>query len=264
MNVENIHAVASSLLKRFFRVLTTPITISFDGNVGPGGQTTALFRRLERATSVRREQRRKLTSCISQDVQQGKTRRVVRSVERLNQVDRELELLESIQKESESSLRQGRSFVFSSAMLLESFRLCVARPEEGMHFILGVDLDGSLVGTQIVSFPYASRSIAGASGEHAATHAIAIKAHELDHRIIAIIHSHPGSEKEANHPSHIDMKTHETWEQTHKIVGGIWSRNGFLRWFTAGKAFHVRVIGSRINRIEENVWQLEETSDLEM
>ncbi len=258
------HSSNIRLGQRFRKLLTTPITISFVNAVGPVGESIAIAKRLERETSLRRDQRQVLTTSICNDVKRGNTKQVVRGLGRLDQIDSELELLGSIHQTSESTLHQRHSFVFSSAMLLESFRLCVAKPEEGMHFILGVDLDGSLVGTQIVSFPYASRSIAGASGVHEATHAIAIQAHEFGHRIIAIIHSHPGSGKGANHPSHVDMKTHETWEKTHDIVGGIWSRDGYLRFFSADKVFDARVIGSRIQRIEDHVWKIEETSDVEM
>ncbi|CAG0986214.1 hypothetical protein PHYC_02038 [Phycisphaerales bacterium] len=148
------------------------------------------------------------------------------------------------------------SFAFSSWLLRDSFRICTATPDEGMHFVVGVEIDGIVVGTSIQEFAYAERSPVRAAGVHRATHALTIDAAESGHRIVGILHSHPGYGPHANHASGTDLTTHRLWEQTAPLVGGIWSRSGHLRFFTAGRHAAVSVAGTHLEQIDEHNWKL--------
>lgn len=150
------------------------------------------------------------------------------------------------------------SFVFSSWLLRDSFRLCTATFDEGMHFVVGVELEGLLVGMSIAEFAYAERSSVRAAGSHRDTHRLAIDASESGHRIQAIMHSHPGFGPQANYPSATDIATHRLWERASPLVGGIWSRSGHLRFFTAGRPAAVTVVGTHLEQIDEDNWKLRE------
>ncbi|MBL8745382.1 MAG: hypothetical protein JNK58_03395 [Phycisphaerae bacterium] len=158
-----------------------------------------------------------------------------------------------------SAIKGGERYLFSSAMLRDSFTVCNETRDEGMHFILGIESDATLIGTEIVTFPYSHRSPGGAAGEHGATHRICVDAIESGHRLLAIVHSHPGSGPEANHPSSIDLRTQRLWEPGFGCIGGIWSRSGELRWFSAELEFEVEIKGTHLGPIGPNHWRLNTT-----
>lgn len=147
-------------------------------------------------------------------------------------------------------------YVFSSALLLESFRICTETEDEGMHFIVGMEVEGLIVGTHILEFPYDHRSIAGAAGNHLATHRICIDTYESGLRIVALVHSHPGSGTYANYPSSIDKRTQDLWNKTTMLIGGIWSRDGYLRW-SANHAFSVNIVGPHLRHLGGDLWEME-------
>lgn len=148
------------------------------------------------------------------------------------------------------------SFVFSSWLLRDSFRICTATADEGMHFAVGIKVEGLMVGVAIAQFSYAERSPVRAAGAHRDTHALTIDASESGHRIVGIFHSHPGHGPHANFPSGTDLTTHELWERASPLVGGIWSRSGHLRFFSAGRPFTIRVAGTHMEQIDAHQWKL--------
>lgn len=150
----------------------------------------------------------------------------------------------------------AQKYVFSSALLVESLHICTETRDEGMHFIVGMEIEDMLVGTHILEFPYDHRSIAGAAGNHLATHRICIDTYESGLRIVALVHSHPGSGTYANYPSSIDKRTQDLWNKTTMLIGGIWSRDGYLRW-SANHAFSVNIVGPHLRHLGGDLWEME-------
>ena len=148
-------------------------------------------------------------------------------------------------------------FVFSSAMLRESHAYCTQTADEWLHFIVGIEWDGVVIGTRILTFPYDQQSKAGALANHAATHKALIETSESGLQLVAIIHSHPG---QWNHHSATDTATHRSYEVCFDCIGGIWNRSGEIRFFSDALPFHVEVVGSDLRKVDDHVFQLEETS----
>lgn len=189
--------------------------------------------------------------------------RVRRCTDRLNnelQAVRSLETLAAAGRESNGTA----SFVFSSAMLRDAYLRCVETPEEGMCLILGIHVDDRYLATHVVGFPYEYRSVVGAAGRHEATHRICIQAREWQHEVLSLTHSHPGDGADSTFPSPTDLRTHQRWELGWTMIGGIWSRDGFLRFFSHQQRFEVEVVGANMRRIERNVWKLDATDASEM
>lgn len=77
------------------------------------------------------------------------------------------------------------------------------------------------------------------------------------------LHAHPGKGANANHPSGIDIQNHARLEQGgFRTVGGIFSRDGFVRFFSDKMPFRVVVSGKGVEDVGTNSWKLETTSDL--
>jgi proteasome lid subunit RPN8/RPN11 len=76
-------------------------------------------------------------------------------------------------------------------------------------------------------------------------------------QLTAYFHSHPGSGPEANHPSSVDLANQERLERGgFHTVGGIFSRDGYLRFFTRKLAFHITITGKGIDHVGQNLYQL--------
>lgn len=146
--------------------------------------------------------------------------------------------------------------VVSSLQLVESFRYCTECTDEGMHFLIGIDLDDSALVTGMRTFPYESRSAVHATADHNATHRIVRDTHNSGHRLLLIVHSHPGRGANANYRSSRDIECQRKWEPWNRQIGGIWSRDGFVRFFSWQLPFAVRVIGSHLEQVEDDLWRM--------
>ena len=158
---------------------------------------------------------------------------------------------------------KSNPFIFSSWMLLDSFHYCTECEDEGAHLIAGIDIEGidnfsTGIGTRLITFPYADKSIAHAQGLHHSTQKITIDAYEGSHRILALIHSHPGNGTWSNYPSLTDLNTQRLWEYTTRMIGGIWSRDGYLRFFSYQMPFKVYIEGSHLEKVSKYVYKLKE------
>lgn len=244
----------TSVSKALWRILNIEIKFPSRESTNVQVEATRISRRLGDALHKLRNQEAALRRGIQDSMRRNTANRMLSFSAKLSSVTRTIKIVESL---GVSRPPEVQVFAFSSAMLQESFRRCVEMPEEGMHFIAGIEVEGILVGTQIVPFPYEFRSFVGAAGVHEATHKICIEAHESGQKIIAIAHSHPGSGIGANYPSGIDRKTQSLWEHGRSIVGGIFSRDGYLRWYSNNVAFEINVMGNQIKRIDRDVWKLE-------
>jgi hypothetical protein len=114
----------------------------------------------------------------------------------------------SVPRDASPRLTSEPTLIVPSLLLRDSFRLATERPEEGMHFMASIEIDGVSVAVKIVEFPYTRRTVVGAAGDHRATHRAVIELLELGHRIGGLFHSHPGEGVAATHPSRIDFLTH--------------------------------------------------------
>ena len=71
-------------------------------------------------------------------------------------------------------------------------------------------------------------------------------------------HSHPGSSKQATHPSHIDLATARRWETGSSFLGAIFSEGGqVVRFFNHKQKSEVIVYGN-CQEVESNVFDLSE------
>ncbi|MGP8321429.1 MAG: hypothetical protein ACT6FE_03775 [Methanosarcinaceae archaeon] len=74
-------------------------------------------------------------------------------------------------------------------------------------------------------------------------------------------HAHPSSGINSNHPSDIDYSTQKRLESgNYKTIGGIFSRDGYLRFFTDKLEFKITILGKGVEHVSKNVYKLTEIS----
>jgi proteasome lid subunit RPN8/RPN11 len=149
-------------------------------------------------------------------------------------------------------------YIVSSLFLAESFRYLVKDPAEDMHFVTGCELGPVRVLERLVDFDKAERTAVRVSGNPASTHQALIGLEAKGHRLTAWMHSHPGVGAGATRPSSTDLDHQRRLEQgRYPAIGAIFSRDGWVRFFSAGTPFRVDVFGAGVRRANERVYQLD-------
>jgi proteasome lid subunit RPN8/RPN11 len=78
--------------------------------------------------------------------------------------------------------------------------------------------------------------------------------------LYALFHSHPGEGASHTRPSSIDLATHERYERRYPVVGCIFVRDGFLRFFRhSAEPFSITLFGTGIVPVaeDEHVYKIE-------
>jgi proteasome lid subunit RPN8/RPN11 len=149
-------------------------------------------------------------------------------------------------------------YIVSSLFLAESFRYLVRDPAEDMHFVTGCELGPVRVLERLVDFDKAERTTVRVAGKPASTHQALIGLEAKGHRLTAWMHSHPGLGAGATRPSSTDLDHQRRLEQgRYPAIGAIFSRDGWVRFFSAGTPFRVDVFGAGVRRADERVYQLD-------
>lgn len=236
-----------------WEALTTPLTWKPELDQAITSQAYELVQRHQR---VLNQAEKELSEKINGHVRARDPAGVLVTAQQLSEIVQKEQALDKAQTEDGPLPVATNVFVFSSMMLRDSYRYCTKTKEEGMHFILGIEVDGVGIGTRLVGFPCREKSIASASGDHLATHRICIDTHEYGHRVLGLLHSHPGKGKRANYPSSVDERTQELWERGFRMCFGIWSRDGFLRFFGSKLDCTIKVVGNYVENIEDDLFKL--------
>jgi hypothetical protein len=84
------------------------------------------------------------------------------------------------------------------------------------------------------------------------------------YQLTGVFHSHPGTGKGSVLPSGTDEKNQRKLEQAgYRCISGIFSRDGWIRFFTLNNPFKVAVKGKGVEHVEENLFRLTEHRDVQ-
>lgn len=126
--------------------------------------------------------------------------------------------------------------------------------KEEAGIITGLTLkDGTNVLTRLETLTYAKQTAARVSAHALATQKMLIILKERhDTELLATIHSHPGSGKDATTPSQLDIDTQERLETLgHRSLSIILAGASYVRFFTTGFEFKIAVHGKGYEILEE-------------
>jgi hypothetical protein len=164
----------------------------------------------------------------------------------------------------ESNLRTPTRFLISSLLLSESFRHVCPPPSrirpaingfrEEFHYATGLRSDPhTYVVTHIVPVKYSRQDAGGVRVTDASNISALAKLDELGLPLVMHFHSHPGFGRESNHPSLRDQAFQERLERGgHAAIGGIFSRDGFLRFFAGDVSrFCVEIHGNNVKKLSD-------------
>ena len=215
-----------------------------------------ILRSHENALGTAEQERMFLLAQLEKHTRRGNARIAAHYAEQLARVLHELEALKDLVPNQGFQNPGEAQFLFSSVYLIDSFELCTVRRAEGMHLIVGIEHEGIRIATKILEIPYSYRSEFGASADKKATIRANIESHEAGHKILGWIHSHPGNGILSNHPSPTDMDMQDHWEFHAQRIGGIWSRDKYIRFFSKRTPFEVQIKGNYVEQIDGSVFRI--------
>lgn len=158
---------------------------------------------------------------------------------------------------SEPAEADTTTYVMSSLFLHKCFKYLTRDPTEDLHIVTGVSLDGRFVLNEMLRLPDVKRSVAGAFSEanHVRKGLEVMQSFGL--RCGGLFHSHPGSGRSGTSPSSTDWKNQKVWEQAYPLIGGVFSRDGYVRFFASPNHWKAEVHGKRVRKVDENLFKLE-------
>jgi len=149
-------------------------------------------------------------------------------------------------------------YLVSSSFLREAFGLLTVTEDERLVYATGPE-DGasSFALTRLVTFDLANVSVVGAAPEPRSHLESLTELEENGERILATFHSHPGNG--ATTPSSTDLATQEGLEKLgYPTIGAVFSRDGFIRFYSQSRPFRVVVSGTGIETVEEHLFRLDQ------
>lgn len=140
-----------------------------------------------------------------------------------------------------------------SLFLRECFTYLTAAPEEALHLVSGLELEKNVFLLDRLEKVQFRASLIGAKAD---INDLFKKLFELDekygHLLLAVCHSHPFGGIAGTCPSGIDYNLQQKLETAgYKTIQAIFSRDGFIRFFSDKLDFGIEVYGKGIQKISE-------------
>ena len=151
-----------------------------------------------------------------------------------------------------------------SLFLRECFTYLTAAPEEALHLVSGLELEKDVFLLDRLEKVQYRASIIGAKAD---INDLAKKLFELDekygHLLLAVCHSHPFKGVIGTCPSGIDYHLQKRLEAVgYKTIQAIFSRDGYIRFFSDKLDFEIEVYGKGVQKIcekqNERIFKLSE------
>lgn len=163
-------------------------------------------------------------------------------------------------------------YQISSLFLRECWEYLKSDPRhhERLFLITGtITADGTRVLSRMEQVKYDKQSSAYVSADKIDSHQKMLSLSERHgHLVLAVFHSHISGGMPATAPSSIDQDALKRMSQVGcDCLGGIFSLDGYARFFTTSKNFEIQVYGRGIEKVEENdtykIFKISEVNDRE-
>lgn len=149
-------------------------------------------------------------------------------------------------------------YSISSVFLRDAFSALANAPEEDMRFATGIEVGPRAYAiTRLLQFKLSLRTVVAAEGDQVSVNKVLIFLHNAAHKLLATVHIHPGSGEHATLPSSTDLDFHRRLELGgYPVVGAIFCRRGFIRFFSHKRTFNISLYGKGVEAVSENVFKL--------
>jgi hypothetical protein len=149
-------------------------------------------------------------------------------------------------------------YLASASFLKTTFESLTVTPDEHLVYATGPE-DGkqAFALTRLVTFELAEQSPVCAKPEPMSQLNALMELDRSGERLLAVLHSHPGNGEDATNASSDDLTTQEGLEKMgYPAIGAIFSRDGFVRFFSVNRPFRVAVSGTGVEKVGDRVYRV--------
>jgi proteasome lid subunit RPN8/RPN11 len=155
------------------------------------------------------------------------------------------------------------NYMMNTLFLKNCYKQLNTSEDEDVFYVTGFNQGSTLSLDEIVRFDLERKSPTGAAGDHDSSHKALLELAEYGLCLNSWFHIHPGNGPAAIHPSGIDINYQTGLESgKYPAIGAIFSRDGYIRFFSVEKAYTITIFGKGVETIEENklyrITQIEE------
>lgn len=152
-------------------------------------------------------------------------------------------------------------------LLHKAYELLTRDEKEGFCVVTGPDINDNIFAlARIIEPNMKVRSATGAKPDFGKMADLLGEMEEKQgSRLISYFHSHPGNGMGATKPSGTDHDTQDGYERGgYPSVGAIFSRDGYVRFYSHNRDFQVEVSGKGGEQVEEKIFRLDRDSEQEI
>jgi hypothetical protein len=153
-------------------------------------------------------------------------------------------------------------YLVGASFLKSTFETLTATPDEHLVYATGPE-DGkqAFALSQLVTFKLAEQTAVSAAPDPASQAEALTELDRRGERLLAVLHSHPGYGADRTAPSPDDRLTQEGLERMgYPAIGAIFSRDGFIRFFSVNRRFRVAVSGTGVERAGDHIYHLKDVA----
>ena len=159
------------------------------------------------------------------------------------------------------SLATVPEFIVGSELLYEAYRKLCSIKTESILYAVGNSFGNSYSIVRLIDLKLDKSEYAYASADPAFSSKELIELEEYGTLLTCYFHAHPGNGINANHPSGTDISNQQRLEKgKYNTIGGIFSRDGHLRFFSDKLQYKVTISGKGVEHVSENAYRLTDVS----
>jgi proteasome lid subunit RPN8/RPN11 len=209
---------------------------------------------------------------IHMDLKRGDRSRLEFRFEQVNSafdlvvlVDEALKILGEYRAPRLTSSQAAPEYFISSWFLADCFSYLTSDPQrhERLHLVTGIKISpNQRTLERMVKVPLKLASEVDALADQYGLQKALIEMDQRGHPLYGLFHSHPGEGPHATRPSSKDFNTHERYEKAYPLVGAIFVKDGFVRFFSNNTPFTITIYGEGVTPIDQSqhIYQIENPS----
>ena len=153
---------------------------------------------------------------------------------------------------------EGLTFVLDSLFLRTCRRTLTGGPAEELYLVTGVKVDGGmLVPCCLLPMEYEHASPTGVAAKFLSSHEQLRRLARHGHVLHLVVHAHPGTGPDSVQESAVDIAAQDRLERAgYPAISGIFSKDGYVKFFANNTAFRIRIYGSGIKEVRHHVYQI--------
>ncbi len=171
------------------------------------------------------------------------------------------QVLSDVTNELTSSGNNVSEFVVGSELLYKAFHKLCAIPTESILYASGNCFGDSYTIERLIDLKLDQSKYGYAKANLEFSSQVLIGLEKYGSLFTCYFHAHPGRGINSNFPSSIDYANQDRLESgKYKTIGGIFSRDGYLRFFTDKLEYKIIISGKGVEYVSEGVYKLTEIS----